>query len=172
MKLVAERVKFLLETIKDARSYEMLKPMLDEWLRYARQLDSRCLDWNVDVERFQFLPWYAEVLSRMPRLNPRGLCVIPLLSIRRFALLDYRPVEGRRFCYEALDLYRRIPSGKLRRVDAGDNALPYDAVKHLHLLPVCCDKKSRNLVIAGVKMCVFYEEDWLGKDYQWDKPIE
>lgn len=172
MKLVAERVKFLLETIKDARSYEMLKPMLDEWLRYARQLDSRCLDWNVDVERFQFLPWYAEVLSRMPRLNPRGLCVIPLLSIRRFALLDYRPEEGRRFCYEALDLYRRIPSGKLRRVDAGDNALPYDAVKHLHLLPVCCDKKSRNLVIAGVKMCVFYEEDWLGKDYQWDKPIE
>ena len=43
---------------------------------------------------------------------------------------------------------------------------------HLHVFPVCCDQKSRNLVIAGVKMCVFYEEDWLGKDYQWDKPIE
>ncbi len=171
VRLVAERVEYLLETIRDARSYEMLKPLLDEWMHYGR-LDSRYLDWKEDKVRFQFQPWYAKVLRRMPRLNPQGLCVIPLLSIGRFALLDYRPEEGRRFRYEALDLHSRISSGKLHRVDAGDNALPYDAAKHLHLLPVFCDMKSRSMVIAGVEMCVFYEEDWMGKDYHWDKSIE
>ncbi len=169
--LVAERMEYLLDTICDARSYEMLKPMLDEWFRYANQLDVRCLDWRVDIERLEFQPWYAEVLRRMPRLNPQGLCIIPLLSVGRFALLDYRPEEGRRFRFEARTI-GSVPSGRILPAEDGEEALPYDAAKQLHLLPVPCENYLSNLWVPGIKTGVFYQEDWLGRDYCWDKPTE
>ncbi len=151
--LVNARLEYLLSVIDSAESYEALNPTLDEWRSYAWQLlggydaalEARC-------ERLRFRPWYPEVLRRMPGLNKSGLCIVPLESIGRYALLDYRPEEGRRFCYDS--------QGSLCLAAAGEAPLPYDAEAHVHLLPMTtAEPQSRIPGVASAPWC--FEESWL-----------
>ncbi len=179
--LVEEHLEFLLASIRDASSYAMLKTALDEWFSYLYQrmgyaeaepeavaaggegLEER-------IERLRFMPWYPEALRRMPGLNEQGLCCIALPSAGRFALLDYRPEEGRRFRYESLkpDGEEGWPAeGRLHLAQAGEEALPYDAARHLHLLPVPCKGGYSYMRLEGVTSCWRYDERWLGTDYNW-----
>ncbi len=152
-----QRLSYLLSVIDSAGSYEALKPTLDEWLSYAWQLlggyDAAL---EARSERLRFRPWYPEALRRMPGLNRTGLCLVPLESIGRYALLDYRPEEGRRFCYEVMD----APEGCLSLAQEGETPLPYDANRHLHLLPVTTGEHRPR--IAGVKSAPWcFDESWL-----------
>ncbi len=171
--LVNARLKYLLSIIHSAESFEMLKTMLDEWVSYTWQFGyDEALARR--VERLCFKPWYAEALRRMPGLNEHGLCCLALPSIGRFALLDYRPEEGRRFCFEEIEsrCHWGAHEGKLQLARNKEEALPYDAGKHLHLLPVVCNSPRDYVRIAGVKVAHLYRENWLGRDYCWDKPTE
>ncbi len=171
--MVNARMRFLLAMIHDAESYEALKPTLDEWRSYSWQLlggyheelENACM-------RLQFCPWYAEVLRRMPGLSQLGLCCIALPSMGRLALLDYRPEEGRRFLYEGERTCYPPSEGKLHLATPEQDALPYDAEKHLHLLPIPCECSYDYARISGVNTCAHYDESWLGPDYRWDKPVQ
>ncbi len=169
--MVNTRIKYLLSLIHDAESYETLMPTIDEWRGYSWQLlggyDAALEN---DCKRLQFCPWYAEALRRIPRLNEKGLCCIALPSIGRLAVLDYRPEEGRRFRYEGENPNDIPAEGKLHLVTSEEKeALPYDAGKHLHLLPIPCESPC-DYAHVGVKVCTGYNENWLGCDYCWDKP--
>ncbi len=77
--LVATKLEFLLGVIRDATSYTMLKTELDEWFLYLYQL----ADFSGErggygeavleerIKRLRFMPWYPEVLRRMPGLDSR-----------------------------------------------------------------------------------------------------
>ncbi len=171
--VVNTRIRHLLSLIHDAESYETLMPTLDEWRGYSWQLlGGYDAEWEAACKRLQFCPWYAEVLRRMPGLNEMGLCCIALPSIGRLALLDYRPEEGRRFRYEGETSNWPPAEGTLHPAEQGDTPLPYDAAKHLHLLPIPCDSPYGYARIGSIKVCIDYNENWLGRDYCWDKPTE
>ncbi len=165
-RLVYGQLQFLLDTIVDATTYVALKATLDEWYNYSHQLAAyECERPGVyqaveaRIHRLPFEPWYSDVLRRVPGLNKSGLTLIPLESMGRFALLDYRPEEGRRFFYEHADRW----VGRVRPVREGEEPMPYDAAKHLHLLPADADRRR----ILNAKSCPWYDEGWLGRDYNW-----
>ncbi len=169
-RLVYGQLEFLLDAMVDATAYVALKTTLDEWYSYSHQLTLREEE---DSERYRavergihqlpFRRWYPEALRRMPGLNALGLCLVPLESIGRYALLDYRPEEGRRFCYEVVEASCSQPEGRLRLAQEGEEPLPRDAATHLHLLPLSTGEPMPRLV--GVKTCHpwYFEEKWL-----WD----
>ncbi len=164
VRLTTERVEYLLSCIHDARSYEMHLPVLEEWFNYLAQMSAHSLNISEEMDRLRFRPWYAEVLRRMPGLNRKGLCIVGLESLGRFALLDYRPEEGRRFRYEAESDEGPMARGHLYPAQPGEESLPYDARWHLHLLPVPYERLKNGLFIRGVAYSAFFRETWLEEE--------
>lgn len=195
---IYDRLDVLFHQMADAKSFLLLRPILNEWLHYSWQISIRYPEKHFQLaaqwEKFCFMPWYGAALQKIdPPCHEIGLCVVRLPSIQRFAVYDYCPERNRRFVFELQGNevswgYER-PEGLLviAKEASGEDVLPLDKAKHLHLLPLSLPPghsvihpssyegfpslylPSRNEEEKNfLQSSVHYDESWLGMDYHWE----
>ena len=158
--LVKKTVVYLLNLADSAANYLLVKPMLDEWLRYYYEYPTTEISHQLD--KLYFLPWYADVLRSRPVLNHQGLRLVVLKSHEQYALYDYFPELKRKLYYETIQFYsENAIRGKVKLYAPGDGEapLPYDEKHHLHLLPIRSDNYW--LTIDNIPGTMFFDENWL-----------
>jgi len=164
--LVYEKIKFFFTSIDSAQKYLFFQPIIDEWLAYYDEFPTRELD--VLREKMLFQPWYAEVLKTIPHMNQRGLILIELPSIGRYALYDYYPELNRSFVCRKDERFEYLWQVEPCVEHSGHVPLPRDKSKHLHLLPQN-ENADFPILVEHVQCAYFYDERWLGNDYAWDR---
>lgn len=144
---IYDRLDILFPQVTDAKSFLLLRPILNEWLHYSWQISIRYPEKHFQIaeqwEKLHFMPWYGAALQKIdPPCHEVGLCVVRLPSLQRFAVYDYCPERNRRFVFvlqgDEVNWSRERPTGALINIKEPSeaNVLPLDKAKRLHLLPL------------------------------------